>query len=104
MAYSHYEVDEANKPARDFMDALRSLRAAWDSFRNVRGALLQQEDQSSGNADGRDFATIAVTYGYDTNGGLTAQQNAKASFAEIDSAFNAGDAAVTQMLNRHLTK
>jgi hypothetical protein len=102
MSYSHYEVNETLKPARDLMDALRSLRAAWDAFRNVRGCLIQQQDAATGNAT--DFTSIAVNYGYAGLNTSGQQTDAKASFAEIDSAYNAGQSAITQMLDRHLTK
>lgn len=102
MARTHYEVDEGLKPARDLMDTLRSLRAAWDAYQNVRGCLVNQKDGSADNAT--DFVTIAANYGYTASNGATVSANARASFLEIDTAFTAADAAITGMLNKHLTK
>lgn len=97
MAYAHYEVDETLKPARDLMDTLRKLRQVWQEFTGVRGCLIQQQNASD------DFTSIAANYGYAGADGSAKEANAQASFAEIDSAF-AGNAAITQMLDRHLTK
>lgn len=96
MPYSHYEVDETNKPARDLMDAMRRLRDAWQRLAAVRGCLIQQKDGDT------DFTSIAATYGYAGADAAAKETNAQASFSEIDSAFGAGDDAITQMLNRHL--
>ena len=97
MAYSHYEVDETLKPARDLMDTLRKLRQVWQEFAGVRGCLIQQQDSSS------NFTSIATNYGYAGSDATAKETNAQASFAEIDSAF-AANAAIVQMLDRHLTK
>ena len=100
MADVHYEVDETLKPARDMMDALRSLASAWDRITRLRGTLIQNKDaDQSGNAV---YAQNASRYGYSGADSAAQQANAAASFAEIDSAFGAGDAAITQILNRHL--
>lgn len=96
MAYSHYEVDESLKPARDLMDALRKLQEAWDRVRAVRGRMIQQKDTDT------DFTSIAANYGYAGADSAAKETNAQASFAEIDSAFSNADAAVTQLLDRHL--
>ena len=96
MAYSHYEVDETKKPARDLMDALRKLRNAWDLLAAVRGSMIQQKD------DATNFTSIAANYGYVGSDAAAKETNAQNSFAEIDSAFGNADAAVTQMLDRHL--
>jgi len=98
MAYTHYEVDETLKPARDLMDTLRNLRRAWMDFAAVRGCLLQQKDADT------DFTSIAANYGYAGVDAAAKEANAQASFAEIDSAFGAGNGAIVQMLDRHLTK
>lgn len=104
MADVHYEVDETTKPGRDFMDTLRDLSKAWDRFTRLQGILIQKKITGANGND--QFTQIAVSYGYsgsDTGtGGGTTVDNAADSFAEIDSAFNAGNAAITQMLNRHL--
>ncbi len=97
MAYSHFEVDETLKPARDLMDTLRKLRQAWVDFAAVRGCLIQQQDSST------DFTSIAANYGYAGADAAAKETAAQASFAEMDSAF-AGNAAITQMLDRHLWK
>ncbi len=97
MAYSHYETDETLKPARDLMDTLRKLRQAWQEFTSVRGCLVQQQNSST------DFTSIAANYGYAGADAAAKETNAQASFGEIDSAF-AGNAAIVQMLDRHLTK
>ncbi len=97
MAYSHYEVDETLKPARDLMDTLRSLRQAWKDFTAVRGCLIQQQNGAT------DFTSIAANYGYAGADAATKETNAQNSFGEIDSAFG-GNAAIVQMLDRHLTK
>ena len=97
MARVHYEVDENLKPARDLMDTLRKLRQAWQEFTAVRGCLIQQKD------DATDFTSISEDYGYAGADATEKEANAEASFAEIDSAF-AGNAAIVQMLDRHLTK
>jgi len=98
MAYSHYEVDETLKPARDLMGTLRDLRAAWQAFAAVRGCLIQQQDGAT------DFTSIAANYGYAGADGTAKEANAQGSFGEIDAAFGAGNAAIVQMLDRHLTK
>lgn len=102
MAYTHFEVDETLKPARDLMDTLRTLRSAWQNFTAVRGCLLQQLDDVAGKPT--DLASVAKNYGYKGASADAQMENAKASFAEIDSAFGSGNAAIVQMLDRHLTK
>lgn len=97
MAYSHFEVDESLKPARDLMDTLRKLRQAWQEFASMRGCLVQQQNSNT------DFTSIAASYGYAGSDAAAKETNAQASFAEIDSAFS-GNAAIVQMLDRHLTK
>lgn len=100
MVNNHYDVDESLKPARDVMDTMRSLAASWDKLRRLRGVLIEQKDtDASGDAV---FANIAVRYGYGGVDTATKNTEAAASFAQIDSAFGNADAAVTQMLNRHL--
>lgn len=100
MADTHYEVDETTKPGRDFMEAMRSLASAWDRFTRLRGVLIEQKDNSTtGDAV---FAQIATRYGYEGADAAAQQSAAAASFAEVDSAYGAGNAAITQMLNRHL--
>lgn len=98
MAYTHYEVDETKKPARDLMDTLRELRRAWQDFASVRGCLVQQKDADT------DFTSIVTNYGYAGADAAGKETNAQASFGEIDSAFSAGNAAIVQMLDRHLYK
>lgn len=98
----HYEVDETLKPARDLMDTLRALRIAWQNFVGVRGCLIQQKDGTSGTST--DYVSIAASYGYAGADAATKQANAKASFDQIDTAFTAGNNAITQMLDEHLTK
>lgn len=100
MADQHYEVDESVKPARDLMDTQRALAAAWDRFSRLHGVLIQSRDVGQSGNDL--FATIAVRYGYAGDDAEGKKATAAASFGEIDSAFNAADAAVNQMLNRHL--
>lgn len=95
MAYSHYEVSN-NQVSQVFMQTLRNLQSAWDALTHLRGSLLAQQD---GNGD---FTSISNNYGYSSNAAGTAEQNAAASFAQIDSAWGNGNAAITQMLNEHL--
>jgi hypothetical protein len=100
MSNTHYDFNAFASPGSDLMSALRQLATAWDQFTRRHGILIQQKDNAaSGNAV---YAEIASAYGY--SGALTADQqaNAAASFAEMDSAFNIADAAITQMLDRHL--
>ena len=94
MADTHYEVDESLKPARDLMEAMRSLAAAWDRLSRVRGVLIQTRT-GDGSAD-TDYATIVTRYGYSSNA------EARASFEEIDGNWATVDAKIQQMLNRHL--
>lgn len=96
MAYSHYEVDENEKPGRDLMEALRKLRHAWDLFSAVRGQIIQQKDADT------DFTSVAERFGYAGDDAAAKEANAEASFGEINSAFGNADAAITQMLDRHL--
>jgi hypothetical protein len=96
MAYSHYEVDENKRPAKRLMDTMRKLRDAWNDLRALRGCMIQQKDGDT------DFTSIVSNYGYAGADATAKEANAQASFAEIDSAFGAGDAAITQMLDRHL--
>jgi hypothetical protein len=96
MAYSHYEVDENKRPARALMDTMRRLREAWNQLRNLRGSMIQQKDGES------DFTTIVANFGYAGADGSAKETNAQASFGEIDSAFGTGDAAISQLLDRHL--
>lgn len=104
MADVHYEVDETEKPGRDLMDTMRDLSKAWDKFTRLRGVMLQKK--ITGAAGNDQFTQVADSYGYSGigtgTGAGSAVDNAADSFAEIDSAFNTGDAAITQMLNRHL--
>ena len=98
MAYTHYELDETLKPARDVMDTLRKLRQVWQEFTGVRGCLIAQKDSDT------DFTSIAANYGYAGADAAAKETNAQASFAEIDSAFGNANAAIVQMLDRHLYK
>lgn len=96
MAYSHYEVSESLKPGADLLKALRDLRNAWNQLRACRGQLIQKKDGDT------DFTSIVSLYGYAGADASAKETNAQASFAEIDSAFSNSDAAITQMLDRHL--
>jgi hypothetical protein len=87
MADAHYEVDEALKPARDLIDPLRKIAQGWDGLTRARGVLIQRRDGDGSQAS--HYAGITAAYGY------ASDAEAKASFEEID-------AAITQMLNRHL--
>jgi hypothetical protein len=89
---THYGMDEASKPGRDAMEVFRKLRQVWAELKGLRGCIIQLKDGAS------DFTTVASTYGYES------EAEAEASFGEIDSAFSNADAAVTQMLDRHLYK
>jgi hypothetical protein len=100
MADQHYEVDETLKPARDLMDALRALASAWDRVVRVRGTMIQSKDTPAVGIE--QFATIATRYGYVGADTTAKKTEASLSFAEIDAAFGAGDAAIQQLLNRHL--
>lgn len=104
MADVHYEVDESEKPGRDLMDALRDLGRAWEKFTRLHGVMLQKK--ITGAVGNDQFTQIADSYGYEGvgtgTGAGSAVDNAADSFAEIEAAFGAGDAAITQMLNRHL--
>ncbi len=98
MAYTHYEVDETLKPARDLMDTLRKLRQAWADFVAVRGCLIQQQDS------GTDFTSIAANYGYEGADAAAQETNAQASFTQLDTAYTAANSAIVQMLDQHLYK
>lgn len=101
MADSHYEADETIPGGRNLMDIMRGLQAYWNRFRNLRDAIIQEKDGgASGNAQ---FAKPALLIGYVGADTAAKQAAAAASFGEIDSAFGAGDAAISQMLARHLT-
>lgn len=99
MSDMHYELGNT-QAGRDAFNALQNLAAAWDRFTRLRGVLIQQKD----NAETGDAVYAVIAERYDYAGGDTAakQAAANASFAEINSAFGAADAAITQMLNRHL--
>lgn len=100
MSNNHYDVNINSYPASDLIDCLRQLANAWDRFSRRRGVLIQQKDTTAqGNAV---FAEIAAIYNYSGVTDQDKQANAAASFAEIDSAFSGADAAITQMLDRHL--
>lgn len=94
----HYEPDETVKSGRDIMEAMRELSNAWNKFSRMRGVLVKKKlNEETGNDV---YTQIAPSY---LGADLAAQKaNAAGSFGEIDSAFGAADAAITQMLNRHL--
>lgn len=94
MADTHYDVDPTKPAGRMHKDVMRNLRKAWDDFANLREEIIQDRLGDGGQVS--DYANVATRYGYDS----TAE--ASASFGEIDSAFGGGNAAIDQMLNRHL--
>lgn len=96
MAYSHYDVDLNKKPGRQLLETMQALRNAWNQLRALRGSMIQQKDSDT------DFTSIAANFGYSGADASAKETNAQASFGEIDSAFGTGDAAITQMLDRHL--
>jgi hypothetical protein len=100
MSDTHYELGNT-QAGRDAFNVLQNLANAWDRFTRLRGVLIQQKDNDqTGDAV---FEAIADRYDYSTGEEVAVKQAAAAaSFAEIDSAFGAADAAITQMLNRHL--
>lgn len=82
MAYSHYEVDETLKPARDLMDAMLGIWfAPWL-------VLIQKQDDTD------DFTSIAAQYGYAGADAAGKEANAQASFAEIDSSWSTVDGKI----------
>lgn len=95
MADTHYEVDESLKPARDLMDAMRALQAAWDKLALVRGVMIRRRDEADGSQDAH-YANHAAAYGYDTSA------VARLSFNEIDGNWNTVDAKIRQMCQSHL--
>lgn len=101
MSATHYDVTRnGNQASGDFIDAFRSLAMAWDKFTRLRGIMIQTKDNdASGN---NVYAVIATNYGYAGADIAAKNANAAASFAEIDSAFSNSDAAITQLLDRHL--
>lgn len=94
MATNHYDFNRNTQPGSELYDCLKQMATAWDRYTRLRGVLIQEKvNGASGSAV---YADIATRYGF------TDSAMALASFAEIDSAFG-GDAAITQMLNRHLS-
>lgn len=100
MADVHYEVDEANKPGRDLMDAMRDIARAWDKLARVRGILIQSRTGDGTQASHYD--QVAERYGYSGTDASAQQANAKASFEEIDGNWSTVNDKIQQMVNRHL--
>lgn len=89
MASAYYPV--GNTPsAADHKEAIRQLAAAWDKFTHLRGSIIETKDGPS------TYTSVVTRYGY------VDATAAAASFTEIDSAYNAGNAAIMQMVSRHL--
>lgn len=93
MATNHYDFNPSVQPGAELDNCLRQLANAWDRYTRLRGVLIAKK-VVGGSGDAA-YATIATQYGYADSA------TAALSFAEIDSAFG-GDAAITQMLDRHL--
>jgi hypothetical protein len=96
MADTHYEVDRATVDGREFFDVMKNLRKAWTEFANLRGVMIASK------LDATDFTQVATRYGYSGADAAAKEANAEASFGEIDSAYGNGNAAIMQMLDRHL--
>lgn len=99
MSNTHYDVASLT-PSSDFLDALRALAVAWDKFTRLRGVIIQTKDNAaSGDAV---YAPVVARFNYAGVDAATKNAVASASFNEIDSAFSVANAAVVQLLNRHL--
>lgn len=100
MSDQHFETNPAFAPAAFQGKVMRDLANAWDAFTRLRGIMIQSKDV--GQTGDAEFASIAIRYGYAGDNAAAQNEAAADSFAQIDTAFQAGNASITQMLNSHL--
>jgi len=100
MADTHYEVSSSLQAGQEFTNTMRALADSWEKFTRLRGILIQTKDTDA--VGDLVYAPIVARYGYAGTDAAAKNAAAAASFAEIDAAFGASNAALLQLVYRHL--